>query len=207
MTFDGLPGGADSAILEVGLAQRLHRRVEFRHTESALVQQAAMGDRSAFTALYEIHVDRVFRHVRYQVGDDSDAEDITQDVFIKAWKSVPKYKPTGAPFVTWLIVIARNAIIDYYRSKKHTHHLDENYDPQGGIDPVASVESDFGNAEIRDAVLKLKGDKKTVVIMRFVDGFSYEEIARALGKHSGAVRVIQHRALKELKEMLGGASV
>ena len=205
MTFDCLPGRPDSAILEIGLAQRLCRRVDSRDSESSLVQKAARGDRSAFTALYEMHVDRVFRHIRYQVSDASDAEDITQDVFIKAWKSVPRYKSTGAPFVTWLIVIARNAIIDHYRSRKHTHHLDENYDPQGGVDPVTSVESDFGNAEIREAVLKLKGDKKTVVLMRFIDGFSYDEIGQALGKSDGAVRVIQHRALKELKDMLRGA--
>jgi RNA polymerase sigma-70 factor (ECF subfamily) len=187
---DFLPGDSNSAILEIGLAQGFCQRVDCRDIENTLVQQAARGDHNAFAALYEMHVDRVFRHVRYQVTDASDAEDITQNVFIKAWKSVPNYKSTGAPFVTWLIVIARNAIIDHYRSRKHIHHLDDDCDLKGGPDPVATVESDFGNAEIREA------------LMRFIDGFSYEEIGRALGKSGGTVRVIQHRALKELKDML-----
>jgi RNA polymerase sigma-70 factor (ECF subfamily) len=181
--------------------------LDSRDSEHTLVRLSAGGDQDAFATLYEIHVERVFRHVRYQVLDAHDAEDITQEVFIKAWKSIHKYKPTGAPFVAWLIVVARNAVTDYFRSKRHVLLLDDTNEPGGGSDPVSSVERAFGGDEVRRAILRLQGDKRAVVVMRFIDGFSYEEIGRALGKTEGAVRVIQHRALKELRGILDEATL
>lgn len=206
-SMDGLPELGISAILEIGFDQRFCPQLESRDSEYALVQKAATGDQVAFAALYELHADRVYRHVHFQVLDGHDAEDITQEVFIKAWRSLPRYKHTGAPFVSWLIVIARNAIVDHFRSKKDMRELDESNEPEGNSDPVASVEAKFGRAEIRDAVMRLKGDKRAVVIMHFIDGFSYEEIAKALGKSEGTIRVIQHRALKDMKEILGEAGI
>ncbi len=203
----GLPEFGISAILETGFTSRFYPQLEPRDSELALVQQAASGDQTAFAALYEMHADRVYRHVHFQVLDGHDAEDITQEVFIKAWRSLPRYKHTGAPFVSWLIVIARNAIVDHFRSKKDVRDLDESNEPESGSDPVASVEAKFGRAEIRDAVMRLKGDKRTVVMMHFIDGFSYEEIAKAMGKSEGTIRVIQHRALKDMKDILGEASI
>jgi RNA polymerase sigma-70 factor (ECF subfamily) len=181
--------------------------LDSRDSENTLVHRSARGDQSAYATLYEMHVERVYRHVRYQVFDAHDAEDITQEVFIKAWKSIHRYKPTGAPFVAWLIVVARNAVTDYFRSKRSTQLLDDTNEPGGGNDPVASVETAFGGDEVRGAILTLQGDKRAVVVMRFIDGFSYEEIGRALGKTEGAVRVIQHRALKELRGLLDEATL
>jgi RNA polymerase sigma-70 factor, ECF subfamily len=171
-------------------------------SETSLVERAVERDRAAFTALYELHVERVFRHVCYQVADRTDAEDITQDVFVKAWKSIHKYRWTGAPFVAWLITIARNAVTDYYRSRKNTRRLDEVPEPESGDNPASAVEAAFARNEVRMAVNRLKGDQQAVIMMRFIDGLSYEEIARAIGKSEGAVRVIQHRALKELKKIV-----
>jgi RNA polymerase sigma factor (sigma-70 family) len=179
--------------------------LDSRDAENTLVRRCSGGDQTAFAALYEMHVERVYRHVYYLVPDAHDAEDITQEVFIKAWKSIHKYKPTGAPFVAWLIVVARNAVTDYFRSKKNVRLLDDTNEPGGGSDPAASVETAFGQAAVRKAILKLQGDKRAVVVMRFIDGFSYEEIGQALSKTEGAVRVIQHRALKDLRGILDQA--
>ncbi len=181
--------------------------MDSRESENTLVQLSARGDQGAFATLYEMHVERVYRHVHYQVPDGHDAEDITQEVFIKAWKSIHRYKPTGAPFVAWLIVVARNAVTDYFRSRKNIRLLDDTNEPGGGTDPAASVENAFGRDEVREAIVRLRGDMRTVVVMRFIDGFSYEEIGRALGKTEGAVRVIQHRALKELRGILDEATL
>ena len=202
-----LPMMEISAILEIGLGQRLCPQLQSRDAENILVQQAASGDHTAFTALYEMHVDRVYRHVHFQVSDGHDAEDITQEVFVKAWKSLPRYRHTGAPFVSWLIVIARNTIIDHFRSRKNVRELDEVNQPHSQADPASSAESEFGRAEIRETVMRLKGDRRTVILMHFIDGFSYEEIGKALGKSEGAVRVIQHRALKEMKQLVGEAGI
>jgi RNA polymerase sigma-70 factor (ECF subfamily) len=174
-------------------------------SEDYLVQQAIKRDRAAFTALYESCVDRVYRHVYYKVSSHADAEDITQEAFVKAWKSIDKYKRTGAPFVTWVITIAGNLVIDHYRKEKKVVITDEVYevDPNNQIpDPAQEAEINYSKAIIKEAVLKLKGDKQKVIMMHFIDGLTYEEIAGALNKNEGAIRVIQYRALNELKRFL-----
>ena len=191
-----------SVILEGSQPERSCYLVQSSDSELTLVQRAARRDQSAFAALYERHVERVFRHVHYMVPDRVDAEDITQDVFVKAWKSIQHYRWTGAPFVSWLIAIARNAIVDHYRASKNLRHFEPTDDADSRPDPALSMELKMGGLEVREAVMKLKGDKQKVILMRFIDGFSYEEVARALRKSEGAVRVIQYRALRELREIL-----
>lgn len=176
-----------------------------RESEDKLVQQAVKRDQAAFTTLYESCIDRVYRHVYYRVSNHTDAEDITQEVFIKAWKAIDKYKRTGAPFVAWLITIAGHLVIDHYRSQRKTISIDDVVEevPDNKVsDPGALAETDFNNAIIKEAVLKLNGDKQRVILMHFIDGFSYEEIARALNKSEGAIRVIQYRALGDLRSLL-----
>ena len=174
-------------------------------SEDYLVQQAIKRDRAAFTALYERCVDRVYRHVYYRVSSHADAEDITQEAFVKAWQSIDKYKRTGAPFVTWIITIAGNLVIDHYRRQQKVVVTDEIYEvkPAEQVqDPAREAEVNFDNAIIKEAILKLKGDKQRVILMHFIDGLTYEEIARTLNKSEGAIRVIQYRALGELRSLL-----
>ena len=174
-------------------------------SEDYLVQQAIKRDRAAFTALYERCVGRVYRHVYYRVSNHADAEDITQEAFVKAWKSIDKYKRTGAPFVTWIITIADNLVIDHYRRQQKVVITDEIYEvnPVEQIqDPAIETEVNYNNAIIKEAILKLKGDKQKVILMHFIDGLTYEEIAKALNKSEGAIRVIQYRALRDLRSFL-----
>ena len=76
--------------------------------EAMLVQRAAAHDAEAFGRLYDMYVDRVYRHIYYRVGNESDAEDLTQHVFLKAWQAIDKYKRTTSPFIAWLMTIANN---------------------------------------------------------------------------------------------------
>jgi RNA polymerase sigma-70 factor, ECF subfamily len=173
--------------------------------ERELVQQAVKCDRAAFTALYERYVDQVYRHVYYRVSNQADAEDITQEVFVRAWKAIRNYKTTEAPFTAWLITIAHHLVADHYRRQPQPLVMDEvpeKYLGQPSSDPQRMAEANFNKSAIKEAVMKLKGDQQKVIMMHFIDGFSYEEIARALNKSEGAVRVIQYRALSELKRWL-----
>jgi RNA polymerase sigma-70 factor (ECF subfamily) len=177
-------------------------------SEDYLVQQAIKRDRAAFTALYERCIDRVYRHVYYRISNHDEAEDITQEAFVKAWKAIDKYKKTGAPFVTWIIAIAGNLVIDHYRREQKVFVTDEiekisEKDMGNQIPgPEKQAEMNFDNAMIKKAVLKLSGDKQSVILMHFIDGLSYEEVAHALNKSEGAVRVIQYRALSDLRGMV-----
>jgi RNA polymerase sigma-70 factor (ECF subfamily) len=174
-------------------------------SEGHLVQLAVKRDRAAFTALYESCVQRVYRHVYYKVSSHADAEDITQEAFVRAWKYIDKYKSTGAPFVTWIIAIAGNLVIDHYRKPHNTMLIGEIFEDNPNIqipDTSRELEVNFDNEVIRKAVLKLKGDKQRVIMLHFIDGLTYAEIAAALNKSEGAIRVIQYRALSELKTLL-----
>jgi RNA polymerase sigma-70 factor, ECF subfamily len=181
-------------------------KVPIYESEDYLVQQAIKRDRKAFSALYDCCIDKVYRHVYYRVSNQTDAEDITQEVFARAWKAIDKYRQTGAPFTAWLTSIAGNLIIDFYRKKqKGVMMLDQvlketilNEDS----DPAESAETTIDSALVKEAVLKLKGDKQKVIMMRFIDGLSYEEIAAAMGKSANSVRVIQFRALSDMKRLL-----
>jgi RNA polymerase sigma-70 factor (ECF subfamily) len=176
-------------------------------SEDYLVLQAIKHDRAAFTALYELCIDRVYRHVYYRVFNHADAEDITQEAFVKAWKAIDRYKRTGAPFVAWVITIAGNLIIDHYRKQQKVvitdndkvYELKQDNQIPG---PEIQAELNFNNNIIRNAVLKLNGDKQRVILMHFIDGLSYEEIAKTLNKSEGAIRIIQYRALGELRSLL-----
>jgi RNA polymerase sigma-70 factor, ECF subfamily len=174
------------------------------HADTSLIEQALNRDPEAFTSLYELYVERVFRHVYYHLSDRSEAEDITQEVFVRAWKAISHYKNTGAPFMAWLITIARHLITDHFRSTKRLVTLtDMGMIECEGADPEQIVADNLNRSFMRNAIMKLKGEKKDVILMRFIDGFTYEEIAKALNKSEGAVRVIQFRALKDLKQILG----
>jgi RNA polymerase sigma-70 factor, ECF subfamily len=174
-------------------------------TEDKLVQQAVKRDRAAFTALYDLYVTKVYRHVYYKVSNRADTEDITQEVFIRAWKAIDKYQRTGIPFVAWLNTIAGHLVIDHYRKKKEAVNIDDVADEipdNQSPNPESLAEANFRSAQVKEAVLKLKGDKQKVILMHFIDDLSYEETARALHKSEGAIRVIQHRALGDLKRLL-----
>ena len=176
-----------------------------RDPDDYLVEQAAKHDRASFTALYERYVERVYRHVYYRVSNHADAEDITQEVFTRAWKAIGKYKRTGAPFAAWLITIAANLVADHYKRRQKMPVADVGYDNAPGdsaSDPAGMAEASFNSALVKKAVQNLKGDKQKVIMMHFIDGFSYEEIAGTLKKSEGAIRVIQYRALTDLRKML-----
>ncbi|MFH1031224.1 MAG: RNA polymerase sigma factor [Chloroflexota bacterium] len=171
--------------------------------ETLLLQRAVKRDKTAFTGLYERHLDHVYKYVYYWLPSQADAEDITQEVFVRAWRSIDRYKVTGAPFVSWLITIARNLIASHYRSTKKFVPFPETDPPSEKNDnPETIIETNFTRDYVREAILKLKGEKQKVIHMRFISDMSYEEIAKALNKSEVAIRVLQFRALKDLRQIL-----
>ena len=169
-----------------------------------LVDKAIDGDGAAFGRLYDMHVDRVYRHIYYRISNTADTEDLTQQVFIKAWQAIARYKKTASPFLAWLLRISHNLIIDFYRSKKSETFIDfDVVASKAESDPERLVEDQFTQQEIRKAILKLKGDQQQVIMMRFIEDFSYAEIAASVGKSEGAIRVILHRGLANLKKIIG----
>jgi RNA polymerase sigma-70 factor, ECF subfamily len=172
--------------------------------EIQILDRAIKQDKEAFSCLYDANVDIVYRHIYYRIADQHLAEDITQEVFIKAWKAIRNYVRTEAPFKAWLLTIARNSLNNYYKKHKKTISIEEGQfnEPVAPGSLEESTELKFDRKSIRDAIAQLKGDKQKVILMHFIDGFSYCEISQILNKTEGAIRIIQFRALNELKQLL-----
>ncbi|MDO8557074.1 MAG: sigma-70 family RNA polymerase sigma factor [Candidatus Jorgensenbacteria bacterium] len=170
--------------------------------EQSLITSAKNGNNEAFGELYDRYLPKIYRFVFLKVGRKQDAEDLTHQVFMQAWEHIGNFEFQGFPFGSWLYRIASNAVIDYYRTFKRTFDIEAIPKEVLAHDPEleSSLDSAFSIELVRSAITKLDHDQQNVVIMRFVNDLSTKEIADILGKSEGAVRVIQHRALKQLKQ-------
>jgi len=178
---------------------------EPEESEESLVAEAIGGDKVAFTRLYDTYYDRVYRHILYRVPNTHDAEDLTQVVFLQAWRAIDKYQLKGSPFIAWLLTIAHNSVMTFYRRSRPTSPLDYDIrEDSRESDPEQSAETGFDRQRLREAMRHLRPEHQQVVTMRFLENLAHRDIAMALGKTEGAVRVLQHRALAQLRRVLEG---
>jgi RNA polymerase sigma-70 factor (ECF subfamily) len=166
--------------------------------------RAAQRDRAAFGALYRRYVDRVYGYCFYLLGDHHDAEDATERTFSAALAAIDGFVDEGATFRAWLFRIAHNQLANALRSL-HRHQaasLEVVAEPRATADPAGLLSLAEEARGLRRALDQLPEDRRQVVVLRFVDGLSAREIGEVLGRSEGAVRVLQHRALRQLAEML-----
>ena len=188
-----------SAVIQSGIRTR---PVE-KQIEQDLVQRACHGNKDAFGLLYERTVDRVYRYVYFRVTDDETAEDLTSKVYLKAWEHLPSFKESSSPFIAWLYTIARNTVIDHYRTHRQETHLDEIVElPDRDPLPHEQCEHDLDAQSLRRALQRLTPEQKNVVTMKLIDGLSTDEIAVRLRKSQGAVRALQMRGLQALAKIV-----
>ena len=171
--------------------------------ESDLVYGAKSGNADAFAQLYDGYVDRVYRYIFFRVSDDLTAEDLTSQVFLKAWENLVRYEPRSSPFLAWLYTIARNTVIDHYRTSKQSVSLDEVTSLAGEGDGLDDqIEQYFEAESLREALYELTDEQQQVLILKFIAGFTTEEVARQMDKREGAVRALQMRALQALAKRM-----
>jgi RNA polymerase sigma-70 factor (ECF subfamily) len=174
-----------------------------REEERLLVERAIGRDQGAFADLYDRHVVRVYRHIYYLVSDAREAEDLTAQTFLKAWEAIDRYKERGAPFVAWLLRIAHNLTISNLRARRDHSELDEGFvDTKRRGNPEESLEQATDERNVREAVSRLRDEQRQVIMLRFVEELDYREVAAMIGKSVPAVRVIQHRALGNLRKLM-----
>ncbi len=173
--------------------------------ERKLILSAKEGNEEAFGRLYDKYMPAIYRFIFLKVGGDKGrAEDISHEVFLSAWQSIGNFRFQGHPFSSWLYRIAGNAVIDYYRTRKANVNIETM--PEEAMVSETSLDRDFDNRlsmeRVRECLKKLEPAHQDVLIMKFIEEFSNKEIAAALEKSEGAIRVIQHRAIKQLKKHL-----
>ncbi len=166
-----------------------------------LVKQTIDGDVEAFGELYSIYLDRIYRYVFYQVHNKVTAEDLTEEIFIKAWRGIGKYRWKGQPFSAWLYRIAHNHVIDYFRTSRQHQPLDREI-PADGDQPQQELETKQTQQSLLRAISSLPQQQKQVIILKFIEDLDNRAIEHIMGKSQGAIRVMQMRALAALRQIL-----
>ncbi|WP_256563004.1 sigma-70 family RNA polymerase sigma factor [Allokutzneria sp. A3M-2-11 16] len=170
-----------------------------------LVDAAQDGDVEAFGELYDRYVDVVYRYVLFRLGDRALAEDVTSETFLRALRRIGSVSYQGRDVGAWFITIARNLVLDHVKSSRYrfevpTAELGETREEHAG--PEQSVVRDATNAEVLRCVQQLNSDQRECIVLRFLHGLSVAETAEAMGRNEGAVKALQHRAVRKLAELL-----
>ena len=175
--------------------------------EARLIQEAQHGGAEAFGQLYEMYAPAVYRFLYAHIDDPLDAEDLTGEVFLKTWQSLPGYRQRGIPFSGFLFRVARNVLYDHYRRLRRRGaplRIDGELAEDILRDPAQNVPSELDHKEVRLLLSHLREDQRTVLSLRFIAGLSCDETAQVMGKSSGAIRILQHRALTALRKIMDG---
>lgn len=176
--------------------------------DAVLIQKAQQGHADAFGELYERYSVTIFRFVCLRLGSRQDAEDLTEEIFMRAWNNLAKYDERGVPFAAYLFQIARNALIDHYRKNRNTLSSIDDVNLSGmDPDPEDSVAHKIEFQDLQKFMESLPEDYRNVLILRFLNGLSPEETAQMMNRSEGAVRVLQFRALTALKRLLNRGGV
>lgn len=180
------------------LAERLRR----------LVEQAQAGDPDAFGQIYAHYFETIFRYIKFRVGNQQTAEDLTGDVFLRAFKHIAGFTWQGRDLGAWLVTIARNLVADHYKSGRQRFEstgLDVgDSDALVGLTdgPEGSVLRHLTNMDMLRAVRQLNAVQQECIVLRFLRGLSVAETAQIMGKNEGAVKALQYRARNSLIRLL-----
>lgn len=176
-----------------------------RDDESTLIRRSQQKDVDAFAELYRRHFDRLYRYVAFQLGSPSEAEDVTAEVFLRAYRAIGGYKVRGAPFSAWLFRIAHNCVIDYRRRLHPSVPLESVSELCDASSSTELLEARLAREELSSALGQLTEAQRQVLALKFGAGLSNAEVAKVMGKSEGAVKALQHAGLDSLRRKLGGA--
>jgi RNA polymerase sigma-70 factor (ECF subfamily) len=168
----------------------------------SLLQRAKAGEQAAFGQIYDHFFKKIYTFIYFRVGHKEVAEDLTEDVFLKAFGKILSISKDGS-LEAWLYQIARNRVIDYYREKKFTVALEE-------VENTLEYETnviDIVNLQRQQMIFlkllkELGAEQQIVLKLKFLENLDNAEIAELLHKNEGAIRVIQHRAIAKLQELI-----
>jgi RNA polymerase sigma-70 factor (ECF subfamily) len=186
--------------------------VDAEHAETwQLVHLAQSGDGEAFGQLYDRYVDTVFRFIYFRVNDRALAEDFTSETFLRALRRIGTISYQGRDIGAWFITIARNIVLDHMKSARHRLEITTADTVEGslhGSQQAQSTESavldTLASERLMQAVALLGDEQRECVTLRFIQGLSVSETAAVMGKNDGAIKALQHRAVRKLADLVGG---
>ena len=170
--------------------------------EESLVRRAQQHEQEAFAQLYEEYFDKIYRYVVLRIGDKMEAEDVTQQVFLNALRSISSFKWKGVPFSAWLFRIAHNQVVDFLRKRKRSalplhESLASNEDS-----PQLVAERKLDIEQLLSATKRLTEAQRQAISLRFAGELSIAQVAKVMGKSEGAIKALQHSAIVALRKTL-----
>lgn len=170
-----------------------------------LVHAVQTGDQQAFGQLYDHYVDVVFRYVLSRVGDRALAEDLTSETFLRALRRISSVSDQGRDLGAWFVTIARNLVLDHVKSSRYrlevtTAEISDSGNADRG--PEHQVVTEATNAELLRCVAQLGDDQQQCITLRFMQGRSVAETAALMNRNEGAIKALQHRAVRRLSQLL-----
>ncbi len=175
--------------------------------EAEVIEKAQAGDREAFGQLYDHYFDPIYRFVYYKVFAKDMAEDLVSDTFMKALRSIASFDGRRGQFSTWLYQIARNTVIDYYRTKKSHLSIDDTFDipfdertPEQ-IDVLASLR------KVEEYLKKLPARQREIIMMRVWEGQSFKDIASNIGGTESSIKMAFSRSIRQLRAECGESAL
>jgi RNA polymerase sigma-70 factor (ECF subfamily) len=174
--------------------------------EHQTVERARAGDAHALGQLYDSYLPRVYRYVHARTGSVAEAEDITEETFLRMLSGIADFEWRQVPFGAWLFRIARNQVISHARkngARRGEATLAESM-ADASPDPLTQVESRLSFQEVLEAATFLPNAQREVIWLRFAVGLPVADTARVLGKSEGNVKVLQHKAIARLRKFVEG---
>lgn len=181
-------------------------------SDESLIAKYVAGDEHAFEELTRRHLKTVYSFVLRLVGSEHEAEDITQETFVKAWRGLSRYQKETASFKTWLLRIARNSAIDFLRKKKHIpFSVFENDEGQNVLAETTPDETPLADelfargeqvAELEEAIATLPPQAREILVLHYSSGLTFLEIGALLNEPANTVKSRHHRALGQLRKLL-----
>lgn len=174
-----------------------------------LVKKARGRDPEAFGLLYDEYVDQIFRYIYYKVGNFTEAQDLTGQTFLKSFENIDSYEMRDVAFSSWLYRIAHNLVVDFFRreSKRENVPIEEQPPtPSNRGNPVETVLADLESERLYKAMRKLTHNQREVLVLKFIDNLSNNQVAEIMGISVGAVKSTQKRGLLSLNRILSNSS-
>jgi RNA polymerase sigma-70 factor (TIGR02952 family) len=170
-----------------------------------MVRRAQEGDAEAFGELYDHYVTLVHRYAYHRVGDRATAEDVTSETFVRALRRIDSLSFQGRDVGAWLVTIARNIIRDQVKSSRYRLEVTtaDMRDADRATDgPEDAVVAHLTNKQLLECVQQLGSEQQECIVLRFLHGLSVSETAEIMGKKDGAIKALQHRAVRRLASIL-----
>ncbi|MDO8616066.1 MAG: sigma-70 family RNA polymerase sigma factor [Dehalococcoidia bacterium] len=171
--------------------------------EWQLVRRAQSYEEDALQQLYQTYYPKIYSYAFLQMGDVQAAEDLASDVMLKMIESIRTYRFRGLPFGAWIFRIARNRLIDLHRRRRRRGEVDLSETLASVLaSPQALAERALERGQLQVALKHLTDEQRQVIVLKFIQGFDNRSVGRIMGRSEGAIKSLQHRALRALRRLL-----